>query len=63
MAFKNLKSFITTSPILKLPDISQTFILQTDASQRGVGAVLLQQEGEDKLPVAYASKKLKPSEE
>ena len=63
MAFKTLKSFITKSPILKLPDISQTFILQTDASQRGVGAVLLQQEGEDKLPVAYASKKLKPSEE
>jgi hypothetical protein len=34
---------------------------QISASQRGVGAVLLQREGENKLPVAYARKKLKPS--
>ncbi|XP_062590636.1 uncharacterized protein LOC134252230 [Saccostrea cucullata] len=36
---------------------------KTDASDRDIGAVLLQEEGEFKLPVAYASRKLKPSEE
>ena len=49
---------------MKLPDISKPFILQTDASDGGIGAVLLQLEDEVgiKLPVAYASRKLKSSE-
>lgn len=38
------------------------FILQTDDSDRGLGAVFLQCEGYQKLPVAYASRKLKDSE-
>lgn len=63
LAFQTLKSSITTSPILKLPDLSKVFIVQTDASDRGLGAVLLQEEGDLKLPVAYASRKLKTSEE
>ena len=63
IAFQNLKSAITKSPILKLPILSQVFIVQTDASDRGLGAVLLQEEGDHKFPVAYASRKLKPSEE
>lgn len=50
------------SPILKLPNFKQSFILQTDASDRGLGAVLLQCEGDQKLPVANASRKLKDSE-
>ncbi|XP_062572789.1 uncharacterized protein LOC134234761 [Saccostrea cucullata] len=63
LAFQNLKASIIQSPILKLPGLSKVFIVQTDASDRGIGAVLLQEEGEFKLPVAYASRKLKPSEE
>lgn len=62
-AFQTLKSSITTSPVLKLPDLSKVFIVQTDSSDRGLGAVLLQEEGDFKLPVAYASRKLKTSEE
>ena len=38
--------------------MNKPFILQTDASDTGVGAVLLQQHEDGLFPVAYASKKL-----
>ena len=47
---------------LKLPDITQTFILMTDASDRGIGAVLMQEQDNSKMPIAYVSRKLKGSE-
>ena len=62
IAFTNLKQSLVKFPILKLPNLSEPFILQTDASNRGIGAVLLQYEQDKKLPVAYASRKLKDSE-
>ena len=41
------------------PDVSKTFIVQTDASDRGVGAVLSQvQEDGQEHPVGYYSRKL-----
>ena len=49
-------------PILRMADLSQPFILQVDASNNGLGAVLLQEEEGKKSPVAYASRKLKTSE-
>ncbi|XP_062584037.1 uncharacterized protein LOC134245806 isoform X2 [Saccostrea cucullata] len=57
-AFITLKSALMVTPVLKLPNISEEFILQTDASDVGIGAVLLQYENGIKKPVAYASKKL-----
>ena len=57
-AFLTVKSHLTTRPILKVPDMSKKFVLQTDASDTGVGAVLLQSHDEQLFPVAYASKKL-----
>ena len=57
-AFITLKSSLMVTPILKLPNLNEPFILQTDASDLGVGAVLLQCEDGIKKPVAYASKKL-----
>lgn len=57
-AFRTLKSKLAQSPILHLPDISRPFILRTDASDDGVGAVLMQEFDGLKFPVAYASKKL-----
>ena len=50
-------------PVLQLPDFNKEFILQTDACNEGIGAVLIQ-EAEDgvKHPVAFISRKLLPRE-
>ena len=59
-----LKQVLCSSRILKSPDFTRPFILQTDASDCGVGAVLSQRDekGNDH-PVAYFSRKLLPREE
>ena len=49
-------------PILRMADLSQPFILQADASNDGLGAVLFQVKEGKKSPVAYTSRKLKTSE-
>ena len=58
-----LKHVLCSSPVLKSPDFTSQFILQTDASNQGVGVVLSQRDkhGSDH-PVAYFSKKLLPRE-
>ena len=62
-AWQRLKDLLCSAPVLKSPDFSQPFILQTDASERGVGAVLSQEDNMGKdHPVAYYSKKLLPRE-
>ena len=50
-----------TAPLMKNPDFTRTFVLQTDASGVGAGAVLSQGEEEDQ-PIAYFSRKLLPRE-
>ena len=57
-SFRQLKACLTSSPILKLPCLAETFFVRTDASMTGLGAALLQKVGGIKMPVAYASKKL-----
>ena len=63
-AFEVLKQCLCSGPVLKNPDFSKTFVLQTDASDRGVGAVLSQcgEDGEEHL-IGYYSRKLLPREE
>lgn len=43
-------------------DLSRKFVLQTDASEQGLGAVLSQEDGETDRPIAYTSRKLQPRE-
>lgn len=51
-------------PSAYVTDFSRNFVLQTDASDRGVGAVLSQiDKGSVEHPVAYYSRKLLPREE
>ena len=64
-AFQTLKTTLTSSPIVRLSVFRDEipFVLRTDCLDVGVGAVLLQEfEGEGRLPIAYASKKLLPRE-
>ena len=63
-AFQELKRRLCMAPVLQSPDFSRPFVLQTDASDRGVGAVLAQQdENNCDHPVAYFSRKLRPREQ
>ncbi len=56
-AFEELKQKLIQKPIIRMPDHSLPYVLRTDASDKGMGAVLLQDHGEGLQPIAYASKK------
>ena len=58
-AFTSLKTSISSAPVLKFFDLKEPVTLSVDASSKGVGAVLLQNDH----PVGYASKALTPSQE
>lgn len=61
-AFQILKELITTPPILAYVDYSKPFLITTDASKNGLGAVLSQGDiGADK-PIAFASRSLSKAE-
>lgn len=53
-AFTNLKRALSESPILALPDFSNTFVVECDASGSGIGAILQQ----NNHPIAFFSRKL-----
>lgn len=55
-AFEALKLAMTTTPVLALPDFTTPFIVETDASDVGIGAALMQKEQH----VAFLSKALGP---
>ncbi|KAK7091113.1 hypothetical protein V1264_008842 [Littorina saxatilis] len=62
VALDTLKVKLSTEPVCKLPDFSVPFTLRTDASGVGLGAMLLQDQGDGMQMVACASKKLLPAE-
>ena len=43
ISFQELRSRLVAAPILAFPDISKTFLLDTDACETGIGAVLSQE--------------------
>ena len=62
-AFDGLKVALSTTPVLGYPNFTKEFILETDASLRGLGAVLSQVDKNSKVHViAYTSQTLRPSE-
>ena len=61
-AFDILKDKLINAPILAYADYSLPFVLHTDASITGLGAVLYQHQDEEGRVVAYASRSLKLSE-
>ena len=61
--FNQLKKALTEAPILAYPDYSKPFILEMDASLKGLYAVLSQKGDDNEICViAYTSRSLQPSE-
>ena len=58
-SFQELKQRLITAPVLVLPDDQGNFVIYSDASHKGLGCVLMQN---DKV-IAYASRQLKPHEQ
>jgi hypothetical protein len=52
--FLTLKKLLTTAPVLTQPDIEKSFDMYCDASDMGIGGVLMQ----DGRAIAYASRQL-----
>lgn len=55
-AFDALKEKLISSPVLIFPDYSKEFILCTDASDIGLGGILMQERKGKLQPIAYASR-------
>ncbi len=64
-AWKELKKQLTEAPILRHPDFTRPFILYTDVSKKGVGAILAQHDEEAKADyvVEYFSRSLGQTQE
>jgi transposase InsO family protein len=62
-AFLELKSILTSKPVLAQPRFAQPFVIETDASEWAIGCVLKQQGEDGQLhPVAFDGRKLTGAE-
>ena len=61
-AFEHLKKLCTSTPILAYPNYQLQFVLHTDSSSEGLGAVLYQKQDGKLRVIAYASRSVSKSE-
>ncbi|CAI7781917.1 unnamed protein product [Closterium sp. NIES-53] len=61
-AVEQLKTALTSAPVLILLDPELDYVIEADASDQAVGAVLMQDQGKGLQPIAYLSKKLHGAE-
>lgn len=62
-ALDQIKSVLVSQPVLASPDYSKPFSIQTDASDCGIGGVLVQGEGNEERVIAYFSQKLSSTQQ
>ena len=60
--FESMLEKLTTAPVLGYVDYTKPFIVETDASHDGLGAVLSQEQDGRRRVIAYASRRLRPPE-
>ena len=61
-AFEHLKKLCISTPILAYPDYKLPFVLHTDSSSEGLGAVLYQKQNGKLRVIAYASRSVSKAE-
>ena len=61
-AFESIKRKLMNAPILAFPQLDEPFILDTDTSDRGLGAVLSQVQVGKELVITYAARALSKAE-
>ena len=62
-AFEKVKRLLTSAPVLAMPDFDRPFIIHVDASDLGLGAVLMQESVEKLVhPIGYFSQKFSGSQ-
>lgn len=62
LAFERLKLMMTTAPVMRIPNRTGLFILDTDASNTAIGAELSQVQDEEEYVIAYGSYVLQPTQ-
>ena len=61
-AFETLRECLITPPIVSFPDFEKEFLIFTDASNYGIGAVLSQIQNGEEVVIAYSSRHLNAAE-